>query len=169
MRRWIRLGCAVVWATACRPPLGAERSSPGDAAVVATDARARAGVRFVHAPPTGDAAAIVRDANAAARREGRTLLVYVGAVWCEPCQHFHHAADRGALDADLPTLTLLEFDLDRDDARLREAGYGSQMIPLFAVPGADGRATSRHIEGSVHGAAAAGQIAARLRPLLAPK
>src|SRR5260370_1046662 len=69
----------------------------------------------------GSVDSIVRDALEGARTEGRTLIVYVGAMWCEPCQHFHHAAERGDLDSEFPRLTLLEFDLDRDRERLAAA------------------------------------------------
>ena len=110
----------------------------------------------------------VRSFVAQARTEGRTPLVYVGATWCEPCQYFHRAAEQGQLDPSLPRLALLEFDRDRDGARLDAAGYSSRMIPLFVVPGEDGRATSRHIEGSIHGPGSPAEITPRLRALLAP-
>jgi thiol-disulfide isomerase/thioredoxin len=44
-------------------------------------------------PPeaTFDVAKVVREARAREAADGRTLLVYVGATWCEPCQRFHHA------------------------------------------------------------------------------
>ena len=41
------------------------------------------------------------------------------------------------------------------------------MIPLFALPGADGRASGKQIEGSVKGEAAVGEISPRLAALLA--
>ena len=63
-------------------------------------------------------------------------------------------------------MRLLVFDADRDHDALVRAGYDSEMIPLFAVPAADGRATGRHIEGSVKGEAAVGEITPRLRALL---
>ena len=91
----------------------------------------------------------------------------VGASWCEPCRRFHEAVTRGELDATFPTLRLLEFDLDRDQARLQAAGYGSRMIPLFEVPGPDGRASGRRIEGSIKGPGAVAEIVPRLRRILA--
>jgi hypothetical protein len=122
-------------------------------------------VRFERAGE-GDVAMLVRAFVAAARAEGRTPIVYVGASWCEPCGYFHAAATRGDLDHDLPPLSLLEFDLDVDAARLATAGYSSQMIPLFAVPSEDGRASERRIEGSIHGAGSPAEIAPRLRAIL---
>ena len=102
---------------------------------------------------------------AAAR--GRDVVVYVGATWCEPCGYFHRAVVDGQLDAGFPRLTLLEFDADVDEARLRAAGYTSQMIPLFVRPGADGRATDRTMEGSIKGDGAVAELTPRLRALLA--
>jgi hypothetical protein len=122
-------------------------------------------VAFEPAAP-GEVAALVRDAAERARRDGRSLLVYVGATWCEPCRRFHDAASSGALDPTLGRLAMLEFDLDRDAERLAAAGYASRFIPLFAVPGADGRASARRIEGSIKGEGAVAEITPRLRALL---
>ena len=124
------------------------------------------GVRIVHAGPGSDAAQVVRDERERAKNDGRDLVVYVGAKWCEPCQNFHKAAAKGDLDGDFPDLTLLEFDLDEDRDRLATAGYVSQYIPLFAMPGADGRASDKKFEGSVKGDGAVANIAPRLRSLL---
>lgn len=110
----------------------------------------------------------VRAFAARARSEGREPLVYVGATWCEPCRYFHDAAERGDLDEALPRLALLEYDLDEDAERLAAAGYASRMIPLFVVPGADGRGSDRRIEGSIHGPGSPAQIAPRLRAILTP-
>jgi len=102
----------------------------------------------------------------AADLPGRALLVYEGAPWCEPCQAFHKAAADGKLDADFPTLTLLEFDNDRDADRLAAAGYQSKLIPLFAVPGPDGRSAGRQIEGGIKGDGAVDEIIPRLKSLV---
>lgn len=123
-------------------------------------------VELVAAAPFGDVAQQVRDARAEARPRGRRLLVYVGATWCEPCQRFHEAAQRGELDKDFPTLTLLEYDLDMDGARLQTAGYKPRYIPFIGVPAEDGRASSKAIEGSVKGDGAVGNIAPRLKELM---
>lgn len=115
---------------------------------------------------TSDVAEKVRDSLQRASSEGRTLIVYVGATWCEPCQRFHHAVERGELDAAFPKLTVLAFDADRDSEPLATAGYVSRMIPLFAVPRADGHASGRSIEGSVKGEQAVSEITPRLRSLI---
>ncbi|AKV01929.1 hypothetical protein AKJ09_08592 [Labilithrix luteola] len=114
-----------------------------------------------------DAAKIIREAREREAAEGRSLVVYVGATWCEPCQHFHEAAKKGELDSDFPNLSLLEFDLDVDRDRLAAAGYTSEMIPLFVLPNDDGRASSKRFEGSIKGKGAVRNIAPRLRSLLA--
>lgn len=121
---------------------------------------------IVHAPPSGEIASYVRSELLRAAREDRSVLVYVGASWCEPCQRFHHAAESGQLDARLPRLRLIDFDLDRDRDRLQAAGYSSRLIPLFALPGADGRASGKQIEGSIKGEGAVTEIAPRLEALV---
>jgi thiol-disulfide isomerase/thioredoxin len=123
-------------------------------------------VDIVAAPPSGDVQETVARELARARGDGRRLLVYVGASWCEPCQRFHRAALAGQVDALFPGLRLLEFDLDRDRERLEKAGYASKMIPLFALPRLDGAASGEQIEGSIKGSGAVDQIAPRLRALL---
>lgn len=124
-------------------------------------------IRF-EAAGAGEVSALARAFVRSAEAEGRVPLVYVGATWCEPCQYFHAAAERGDLDAEFPPLAILEFDQDRDGERLAAAGYSSRMIPLFVVPAADGRASERRIEGSIHGPGSPAQIAPRLRAILNP-
>jgi hypothetical protein len=150
---------AAATGTATGASTGATRASGGPMILAR-------GVRIVHAPAGSDAAKVVRDERERARSDGRDLVVYVGARWCEPCQHFHKAAAKGDLDGEFPDLTLLEFDLDEDRDRLTAAGYVSQFIPLFAMPGADGRASDKKFEGSVKGEGAVANIAPRLRSLL---
>lgn len=124
-------------------------------------------VRFVPAPPTEmDAVpALVVERQKASQAEGRQLLVYVGAHWCEPCQRFQAAAKSGALDADFGDLDFLVFDADVDGERLLLADYESQYIPLMVVPGPDGRGSSRRLEGSVKGDAVA-DLTPRLKAVL---
>lgn len=124
------------------------------------------GIRFAKAGAENDVAKLVRDERAKATADGRDLIVYVGATWCEPCQRFHEAAKRGDLDADFPELTILEFDLDEDRDRIATAGYVSKLIPLFVRPGDDGRASARRFEGGIKGGGAVGNITPRLRQLV---
>lgn len=114
----------------------------------------------------GDVPALVKTARDRATAEQRAFLVYVGATWCEPCQRFHDAAQKGELDAELPPITFLEFDADVDTSRLRPAGYSATYIPLFAAANAEGRASGKFIEGGVKGQNAAREIVPRLKALL---
>ena len=120
--------------------------------------------RLVAAPAGGSVAEVVSAELATAG--GDTLVVYVGAGWCEPCVAFHDALTAGQLDAEFPGVRFLEFDLDRDKPRLVADGYSSRYVPLFAVPGPDGRASGKQIEGGVKGPGAAANLVARLKPLL---
>jgi thiol-disulfide isomerase/thioredoxin len=101
------------------------------------DAGAR-GVRVIVAAPDSDALSVVRTERLRAKAEGRVLVVYVGAAWCEPCKRFKHAVESGSLDDKLAKTTLLVFDADRDTERLAGAGYTFEYIPYVALPGADG-------------------------------
>lgn len=119
---------------------------------------------LVAAPAEGEVGGLVQ---AELARGSGPLVVYVGATWCDPCRVFHEALVRGDLDRELAGVRFLEFDLDRDKARLIDAGYESRLIPLFALPGPDGRASGRQIEGGIRGPQAALHIVARLVPLIA--
>jgi len=121
--------------------------------------------RFVPAPP-GDVPTIVQAEAARARADGRRLVVYEGARWCEPCVHFHDAVVRGELDAVFPRISFLEFDADRDRDRLVGAGYGSEYIPLFALPGVDGRAAVPKAAGGIKGDGAVPYVTRKLQQLL---
>lgn len=114
----------------------------------------------------GDATRLIRSEAERARTEGKELLVYVGASWCEPCQYFHKAAVAGQLDGTFPRLRLLEFDYDRDSARLESAGCLSRFIPLFAKPDPSGRCSDQRIEGSIKGEGAVAEITPRLLRLV---
>jgi thiol-disulfide isomerase/thioredoxin len=123
------------------------------------------GVRSVRAVD-GDVAPLVRSERARVVADGRQLVVYVGATWCEPCQRFHHAVELGELDTTFPRLTLLEFDNDKDHERLATAGYVSQYIPLFALPKEDGNASGKQVEGGIKGEGAVGFVTTKLQGFL---
>jgi len=114
----------------------------GDGAHVAAASSAHdehgAGGRVVMAAPDADALSLVRTERLRAKAEGRVLVVYAGAGWCEPCKRFKNAIESGSLDDKLAKTTLLVFDADRDTERLAAAGYKLQFIPYVAMPGADG-------------------------------
>jgi thiol-disulfide isomerase/thioredoxin len=121
---------------------------------------ARPRVELVEANPKGTVADAVKS-----QVGERKVVVYVGAVWCEPCVAFHKAAQAGQLDDELGDVRFVEFDADRDGDRLAAAGYQSRMIPLFAIPRADGSASGKQIEGSRKDDPI-GAIVPRLRALL---
>ncbi len=126
-------------------------------------------LELVDAPATAagsDVAPMIAQEVARAEHDGKRLVVYVGATWCEPCQEFHAAAAAGKLDQVFPKLRLLVFDNDRDAEVLDAAGYRSQMIPLFVLPQPDGRSSGKQIEGSIKGADAVKQISPRLEALV---
>ncbi|MDB4996629.1 MAG: hypothetical protein JWM74_4061 [Myxococcaceae bacterium] len=111
-------------------------------ATATADAAAKAtGVRVIMAAQDSDALSVVRTERLRAKAEGRVLVVYAGAGWCEPCKRFKNAVQTGALDEKLSKTTLLVFDADRDTERLASAGYKFQYIPYVALPGADGQPT----------------------------
>lgn len=145
---------------------------PGESQPASTAARTgapkQAGARpeFVAAGP-GELDAAVREAVAAATAEQRRVVVYVGATWCEPCQEFHQAVERGELDQALAGIRFVELDSDRDGARLEAAGYGGRLIPRFVLPDAQGRGSEQRIEGGIKGSGAVAHIMARLEPMLA--
>ncbi len=139
-------------------------SSPSPLTVDGIGVKAR-GVELVNAPK-GDVAALVRAARTQARAHNRSLLVYIGATWCEPCQRFHHAAEEGKLDDKFPTMSLLVFDLDADNNRLRAAQYGPGYVPYFGVPDESGKATSTSLAGSIKGEGAVDQMTPRLLELV---
>jgi hypothetical protein len=142
---------------------GEDRSGPAPAA---SQPSSTGHLVLVEGPPSGDIPTVVRDALAKAAADGRRLIVYEGATWCEPCQRFHKAAEAGELDSAFPDLTMLTFDIDRDGKRLANAGYTSKYIPLFMLPNVDGTASGVKVEGGVKGDGAVADITPRLRDLL---
>jgi thiol-disulfide isomerase/thioredoxin len=117
-------------------------TTPSTTANVEPKADASAeGVKVVVAAQDSDALSLVRTERLKAKAEGRVLIVYAGAGWCEPCKRFKNAIQTGSLDQKLAKTTLLVFDADRDTDRLGAAGYKFQFIPFVALPGADGHPT----------------------------
>lgn len=116
-----------------------------------------------------DIAALIAREIARSTRDHKRLVVYAGASWCGPCVQFHAAAAAGKLDAAFGDVRMLAFDVDRHGDALEQAGYRYQLVPLFAIPNADGRSSGQQIEGSIKGADALEIITPRLRELLRRK
>ncbi len=123
-------------------------------------------LELVNAPQAADVAPLIAKELARATGDHKKLLVYLGATWCEPCVKFHAAAARGELDASFSDVRMLVFDADRDNEALQRAGYKYDLVPMFALPGPDGRSINKQIEGSIKGSNYVQQIAPRLRALL---
>jgi len=155
--------------TACKSQSPAKATSPAtekSTSASALEKKSRPQIKIAPASTEPVDVLVARELKLA-QKDGRKLVVYVGAKWCEPCVRFHNAVANGAVDAHFPTLRLLEFDNDRDQKRLNAAGYKSQLIPLFALPQTDGRASTRFIQGGIKGDGAVGNIVPRLKKLLA--
>lgn len=173
----VAVGAGSASCTRDEPPPGALAPERAASAAGATSKASPVGKRRVGKPelvlaPEGDedAASVVARELERAKSDERDLVVYVGATWCEPCQHFKRAVKRGELDDAFPGLRLLEFDADRDNLRLRRAGYLTKMIPFFAVPRGDGTAApegeGKQLEGAIKGPGAVAWLTPRLRKLL---
>lgn len=135
-------------------------TDPADPAAVASRPE------FV-AAAAGEVDAVMREALRRAEADGRRVVLYVGATWCEPCQAFHDAVERGELDQALAGVRFVDFDSDRDGQRLQAAGYGGRYIPRFVLPQADGRGSEHRMEGGIKGDGAVANLMERLLPLLA--
>lgn len=158
MRCALWIPCLLLLGCTGKPP--ESKPAPAQAAAAAASSKPR----FVPTTETGDVAEQVKTVVGASGDE--TVVVYVGASWCEPCQTFHAALERGELDASLAGVKFMEFDSDRDNARLEAAGYGGRLIPRFAMPGPDGRFGGKKIEGGIKGDGAVDHILKRLLPML---
>ena len=115
-------------------------------------------LRVIEADADDGAASLIRTKRLEAKAEGRTLVVFVSATWCEPCKRFKAEIASGRLDARLGKTTLLVFDADRDADRLGAAGYTFHVVPFIALPAANGT-PAEHFE-------AAGAGSEVWRPLL---
>jgi thiol-disulfide isomerase/thioredoxin len=124
-------------------------------------------VRFLTPPMDGEVSTIMSAQLAKSKAEGRQVLLYCGASWCEPCRFFHEAVARGELTGKVGALDLVAFDAQVDAERMLLSGYESQFIPLFAAVGPDGKGTGKKIEGSVKGPGAVDDLVPRLKALLA--
>ena len=102
-----------------------------------------------------------------ASAEKRRVVVYVGATWCEPCQRFHQAAERASSTRRSPTSTSSYSTPIATVSGSRRPATTRKLIPLFALPGADGTASGKQIEGGIKGDGAVACIAPRLEKMLA--
>lgn len=126
-------------AIAASAPAANATTTAGTSASTSASASGKDGVRVVASAQDMDAASQIRTARLEAKGQGRVLVVYVAASWCEPCKKMKEEIQAGRLDSTLPKVTLLAFDADKDQERLASAGYTFRFVPYVAVPGADGQ------------------------------
>ena len=112
-------------------------SDPTDRADIAT------GPEWVIVDNVSKVAEAVLKESQQATKDGKKLVVYVSAVWCKPCKDFSEATKRAGFGSELNHIRLMKFDWDRHQTPLARAGYGSQFLPLFVVPGPDGKASEK--------------------------
>lgn len=162
--RWPLLGCLALAGLGCKPTASSQATPSTTPSTTPSPPKK---VRFINAPAEPAAVEkLVMQKSQEAQTTGRTLLVYAGASWCEPCRRFHEAADRGDLDAQFGDLDFLSFDVDIDNERLAYGNYDTGMIPLIALPGPDGKASGKSMNGSVKGDGAVTEMTPRLKALL---
>ncbi|MFO0614501.1 MAG: thioredoxin family protein [Polyangiaceae bacterium] len=145
-----------------------EATSAPSATAGSTAAAAPRKVEWVHVPAGADPHAYVKDELARAKADQKKLVLYVGAKWCEPCNNFHEATDRGELDEAFPDLRLVAFDHDDEASAISALGCDSNYIPMFSVPDEEGRCTRRQIQGGIKGANNVAFISKKLRNLIGP-
>ncbi|HTJ80360.1 MAG TPA: hypothetical protein VL400_01520 [Polyangiaceae bacterium] len=153
---------------ACEAP-NAEPDPVAKTSPASAKPRATSPPRIVELPEgTVDLRAAITRESAAAASADETLVVYVGAKWCEPCERFKAAVARGELDHELAGVRFLVTDLERDGAQLEAASCSSKMIPLFARAEADGTCSpTRRTEGGIKGEGAVGFMLPRVKAILA--
>jgi hypothetical protein len=162
------------WLLALLVPVLSDCSRPAskarkeNASAAASNTPAKPPPSFVRYPRKGGAIEPwVQEQVEVAEAAQLRVLVYVGASWCEPCQRFHEAVERGELNGTLNGLRFLEFDQDQDAAALKAAGYVYQFIPVLALPDPDGRNHGKMISGSIKGPRAVQEnLVPRLQALL---
>jgi hypothetical protein len=123
----------------CSPSRAVPDAAPITKTADSSAAPAPAKLTMVSAADDTDAISTIRSARLRSKADGRVLVVYVGAGWCEPCKRFKKEVASGALDARLAKIDLLAFDADHDVERLKAAGYTFRFIPFVALPAANGR------------------------------
>jgi thiol-disulfide isomerase/thioredoxin len=162
MRRCVAVGLAAA-ISAC-----SDSTPPKPEPVTTSSAAPASKVEWVKIlPGTEGGRGLLKRELARARADGKQLLVYVGASWCEPCVKFHEAADRGELDATIPGVRFVDFDRDGHEALLVDTGCISGMIPLFSRIEEDGTCSrTRRVEGAVKGDGAVGFIMPKLLAIL---
>lgn len=170
MKRAIAIATIVLLGCDERASPPAIHSASDDPAPPASSAGAAAAKPEIVMLPAGVTSGrdFVRRELSRAQSDGRTLVIYVGATWCEPCQRFHSAVKSGELDRELAGVRFLELDHDDHAALLGDGDMAcaSKLIPLFVRPNDDGSCGARRVEGAIKGDGAVRFILPKLRAIL---
>jgi hypothetical protein len=153
-------------ATPPATPIVADRTaSPASSgAPAASPSAAPRAPHFVETPAEVGLLDAIRGEARAAEAAGETLVVYVGARWCKPCQHFESALASGKINERLAGLRLLHVDLDSRGAELATHGYTTKVIPYFVVPTPKGTPSARTFATAATDLGVVEQIVAGLTP-----
>ena len=144
----LAIGLAIVGCNNPKPTIASDGPTPttpvastsgSSASPPSSNASNKGAPLVVAASQDTDALTAIRTERLKAKADGRVLVVYVAATWCEPCKKFKEELASGRLDDRLAKITLLAFDADKDLDRLGAAGYTFKFVPFVALPGADGR------------------------------
>ena len=141
-------------------------SAPATAPPQGQSPPAHGGIEWIEVGEVSNVAERVRAELTRAQREKKRLIVYVGALWCEPCERFLKASKTEDFGQEFASVRFLKFDLDKHASALGRAGYDSQYIPLFVLPNKDGRASEKRSVGSKQGQAAVAYLKERVLSLL---
>jgi thiol-disulfide isomerase/thioredoxin len=160
------VGSIALLAPGCRGSDPAPKPDPVTSSPAPGSAPPKGHAEWIHLPASADPPTFVQAEMARATKDGKRLVLYVGASWCEPCQRFHAAAESGALDASFGDVRFIDLDHDAEAKAIDALGCESKLIPLFSLPGPDGRCTDRRVEGGIKGDGAVAFIAPRVEDLL---
>lgn len=154
--------------SACSSPEATPEPAASGTPASAPSGAAPRKVEWVKVPAGAEPHTWVKSEVERAKADQKKLVLYVGAKWCEPCQNFHAATERGELDAAFPDLRLVQFDHDDEADTIAELGCGSNYIPLFSVPDAEGHCTRKQISGGIKGTNNVAFLTDKLRKLIGP-
>ena len=114
MRTLVVLALALA---ACNPtPKEAAKVDPSPSPSPSTStSTTKTGGKIVVLPAAQDSDALsaIRTERLKAKAEGRVLVVYVSATWCDPCKKLKEEIEAGRLDDRYGKTTLLAFDADK--------------------------------------------------------
>lgn len=166
--RWCTALVAATALAACSSTEASPEPRASSSAKATGSSSAPGKVEWVKFPAGTNASTWVKSELERAKADQKKLVLYVGAKWCEPCQNFHEATERGELDAAFPDLRLVAFDHDDEADTIAELGCGSHYIPMFSVPDSNGHCSRQQIQGGIKGTSNVAFLTEKLRGLIGP-